>query len=115
MASQIAGEETTKNLILVGGPCANAAASAIMGNPENCAEGFEAGKAKIKLYTAANGNVALLVAGDQALDTRGAAQYLAKYDSHSDIFGQATDEIALVVTSLNSVSASIPAMTESTE
>lgn len=108
LASEIAGEETANNLILVGGPCANAAASVVMGNPENCAEGFEPGKAKIKLYTHANGKVALLVAGDQALDTRGACQYVAKYDTNKATFDKATDEIALTVTSLSQISASIP-------
>jgi hypothetical protein len=108
LASEVAGEETDNNLILVGGPCANAAASVAMGNPENCAEGFEAGKAMIKLYTHANGKVALLVAGDQAMDTRGACQYVAKYETNKAMFDKATDEIALTVTSLSSISASIP-------
>jgi hypothetical protein len=108
LASEVAGEETANNLILVGGPCANAAASVVMGNPENCAEGFEAGKAKIKLYTHANGKVALLVAGDQAMDTRGACQYIANFDKNTAMFEKATDEIALTVTSLSQISASIP-------
>jgi hypothetical protein len=108
LASEVAGEETANNLILVGGPCANAAASVVMGNPENCAAGFEAGKAKIKLYTHANRKVALLVAGDQAMDTRGAAQYIANFEKNKAMFAKATDEIALTVTSLSQISASIP-------
>ncbi len=107
LASEVAGEETSNNLILVGGPCANSAAKVIMGNPENCVEGFEAGKAKIKLYEN-SGNVAMLVAGATALDTRGASQFVAQYDKNSATFMDATDEIALTVTSLSSITASIP-------
>lgn len=107
LASEVAGEETSNNLILVGGPCANSAAAVIMGNPENCVEGFEAGKAKVKLYENA-GNVAMLVAGATALDTRGASQFVAEYEKNSATFADATDEIALTVTSLSSITASIP-------
>ena len=113
LASEIAGEETKHNLILVGGPCANAAAAVIMGNPENCVAGFEAGKAKVKLYEN-SGKVAMLVAGATALDTRGAAQFVAQYDKNKATFAGATDEIALTVTSLSSITASIPTKTTTT-
>ncbi len=65
------------NYILVGGPCVNAAAVKIMGADAaaDCAAGFEAGKAKVKLYeNAATGKVALLVAGYSAEDTTRAAR-----------------------------------------
>jgi hypothetical protein len=110
LASEVAGEETKHNLILVGGPCANAAAAVIMGNPENCVAGFEAGKAKVKLYEN-SGKVAMLVAGATALDTRGAAQFVAQYEKNKATFSGATDEIALTVTSLSSITASIPTKT----
>lgn len=110
LASEVAGDETKNNLILVGGPCANAAAMVIMGNPEVCTTGFEAGKAKIKLYEN-SGKVAMLVAGATALDTRGAAQFVAQYDKNKATFAGATDEIALTVTSLSSITASIPTKT----
>ena len=110
LASEVAGEETKHNLILVGGPCANAAAAVIMGNPENCVAGFEAGKAKVKLYEN-SGKVAMLVAGATALDTRGASQFVAQYVKNKATFSAATDEIALTVTSLSSITASIPTKT----
>ncbi|MCB9362804.1 S-layer protein [Candidatus Woesearchaeota archaeon] len=74
--SNVAGQ----NMIVVGGPCANAVAAQLMGNPSPCTKGFEEGKAIIKLYE--NGNkVAMLVAGATALDTRRAARVLADYTS----------------------------------
>jgi len=57
---------TAVNAIVVGGPCANSAAAALMGNPENCAAGFEPGKAMIKLFESGN-KVSLLVAGYEEL------------------------------------------------
>jgi len=60
------------------------------------------------MYTHANEKVALLVAGDQAMDTQGACRYLANNDKNAAMFAKATDEIALTVTSLSSISASIP-------
>jgi hypothetical protein len=64
------------NLIVVGGPCVNTIAQELMGNPENCAGGFEPGKAVIKLYGDKN---ALLVAGYDWQDTLGAAYVLSDY------------------------------------
>ena len=92
---------------MVGGPCVNTAAAELLGNPDPCYEGFEEGKAMIKLFD--NGDhVALLVAGYSGLDTRAAARYLADYSSHQDVFSKATDELSLSVTSLDKVSATIP-------
>ena len=91
----------SKNMIVVGGPCANTVAAELMGNPENCAEGFEAGKAMLK-YFDRSGMAALLVAGDQADDTVGAAYVLADYDSY-DLSG---DEVEVVVTSLDEITVS---------
>ena len=64
------------NAILVGGPCANSATAEIMGNPADCAEGFEAGKGLIQLFEN-DGNVAMLVAGYSAADTRAAAKVIS--------------------------------------
>ncbi|MCF7861910.1 S-layer protein [Candidatus Woesearchaeota archaeon] len=71
-----------ENAIIVGGPCVNTAAMEVMGNPENCAEGFEEGKAKIKMYES-GGKTALLVAGYSGTDTRRAARVLAQYMTYS--------------------------------
>jgi len=90
---------TAVNAIVVGGPCANAAAAALMGNPADCVAGFEAGKAMIKLYENA-GNVAVLVAGFDALDTRRAARVLA---NHAD-YALSGSEAEVTGTSLTDIS-----------
>ncbi|MBI5065581.1 S-layer protein [Candidatus Woesearchaeota archaeon] len=64
------------NAVVVGGPCANEWADNLMGSPEPCQESVPAGKALLKLYEHANGNVALLVAGKDAADTRRGARAL---------------------------------------
>ncbi|MFH1072754.1 MAG: S-layer protein [Nanoarchaeota archaeon] len=64
------------NMIVVGGPCVNTIAMELMENPAICAEGFEPGKAVIKLYADKN---ALLVAGYDWQDTLGASYVLAQY------------------------------------
>ena len=72
------------NSILVGGPCANSAAATIMGTsmsyPE-CAADFKPNTGLIKLYE--NGdNVAMVVAGFGAADTRNAATVVANYNDY---------------------------------
>ncbi len=80
LASEVA-DVKAQNAIVVGGPCANAAAATLLGNPADCAEGFTPGKAKIKLFE--NGDkVALLVAGYAADDTRAAGKALAAYKTN---------------------------------
>ncbi len=61
---------SAQNLIVVGGPCVNTVAAELLGNPADCAEGFTPGKARVKLFEQANGNVAMLVAGYSGQDTR---------------------------------------------
>ncbi len=68
------------NAIVVGGPCVNSAAAQLMGNPTNCAEGFEDGKGVLRLFEHPSGKVSLLVAGYSAQDTRRAARVLAQYE-----------------------------------
>ena len=68
-----------QNSIVIGGPCANAAAAALLNYPDNCREGFEVGKGFIRLYEMSNGKISLLVAGATALDTRRATRALADY------------------------------------
>jgi len=81
LASEV-GNVQSVNAILVGGPCANAAAAAVMGNPADCTAGFEPGVGKIELYEHSTGNVAMLVAGYSGLDTRNAAQVVANYQDY---------------------------------
>ncbi|HZX45148.1 MAG TPA: hypothetical protein VFF28_05700 [Candidatus Nanoarchaeia archaeon] len=85
-ATKLASEITdvkAQNLILVGGPCANAAAAEAKSNPTDCAAGFEAGKGLIELVETGSGNVALIVAGYDAKDTRAATSILADYGNYA--------------------------------
>lgn len=66
-----------QNLIVVGGPCVNTVAADLLGNPAECTEGFTPGKARVKLFEHANGNMAMLVAGYSGADTRLAGKVIA--------------------------------------
>lgn len=81
LASEVA-DVKAQNAILVGGPCANAAAATVMGNPEPCTTGFNLNEGMIQLWEHSNGNVAMLVAGYSAVDTRNAAAVVANYKDY---------------------------------
>ena len=81
LASEVS-DVKAQNTILVGGPCANTAAATVMGNPTDCTKGFTPGEGRIELFEHTNGNVAMLVAGYGALDTRNAAQVVANYGDY---------------------------------
>ena len=84
--SELSSPEDVKddNYIVVGGPCANAAAAALMGaTPETCEEGFQAGEALIKLYES-DGKYQLLVAGYNGEDTLLATKVLGAYSDYAD-------------------------------
>ena len=104
LASEVS-DVSSKNLILVGGPCANAASASVMGVastiPE-CLAGFEEGKAKIKMYDTGAGKVAMLVAGMTALDTRRASRVLKNYEDYA----LSGDEVEVTGTSLTDISVS---------
>ena len=69
---------SAQNLIVVGGPCVNTVAAELMGNPAgDCTAGFVPGKARVKLFEHANGNMAMLVAGYNGADTRLAGKVVA--------------------------------------
>jgi hypothetical protein len=85
------------DLIVVGGPCANTVAADLMGNPDPCGEGFEAGKAVIKLFEDRN---SVLVAGYEATETLGAAYVLADYEDYA----LSGTEVEVLVPSLSSIS-----------
>ncbi len=84
-----------ENLIVVGGPCANTIAAELLGNPDPCGEGFEQGKAKLKMFTS-DSKVSLLVAGYSAQDTQGACRVVADYEDYA----LSGDEMEVTVTSL---------------
>jgi hypothetical protein len=101
----------TTNLIVVGGPCANTVAAALMGNPAQCNAGFEPGKGMIKVFDQ-SGHESILVAGYEAAETRLASQVLANYDQYrAQLQGQ---EVVVEGTSLSSVQISAPAASNST-
>jgi hypothetical protein len=101
LASEVA-DITAVDAVVVGGPCANSAAAALMGNPDDCAAGFEPGKAMLKLFE--NGdNVAVLVAGYDAIDTRRASRVLANHADY-DLSGT---EVVVTGTSLTDISVSV--------
>jgi len=77
------GDITAQNVIVVGGPCANAAAAKLLGYPENCMQGFKIGEGMIKLFEHDNGKISLLVAGATAMDTRTATSVLADYKNYN--------------------------------
>ncbi len=71
-------DDVTKyNALVVGGPCANTVAARLLGNPEPCWKDFSEGNALVKAFEHDNGNVALLVAGFSAKDTRRATTAVA--------------------------------------
>lgn len=91
------------NLIAVGGPCANSVVAELMGNPADCstALGITSGQALIKLFE--NGEyVALVVAGQDAMDTRLASHILS---NHED-YGLSGDEMIATTVSESSLSVS---------
>ena len=107
LASEVA-DINAVNSILVGGPCANAAAAKVMGNPADCTAGFEPGVGKINLYEVGTGNVAMLVAGYAALDTRNAAQVVANYKKYTGQLKGTAVEVKKVNNQLT-VAAPVPA------
>jgi acyl carrier protein len=104
LASEIS-DVTAQNLVLVGGPCANTAAAEVMGNPADCVAGFEAGKGLIQLFDDTGaGNVAILVAGMNAEDTRAAAMVLAEYDKYAtDLDGKTKVEVSTATSTVTEV------------
>ncbi len=79
-----------------------------MGNPADCAEGFEEGKAKIKLFE--DENVALLVAGYSADDTRRACTVMKNYKDYADDLGGM--EVEMTATSDADIVLGVPVVPE---
>lgn len=107
LASEVA-DVKAQNAIVVGGPCANAAAAALMGNPADCAAGFSEGKAMVKLFEN-GGNVALLVAGYSAMDTRRASRVVAEYQTWQDKGVLKGTEVEVAGTSFSDITVAAPA------
>lgn len=106
LASEIEGQEKTQNLIAVGGPAINKAAAVVMGlefPATGAASGIAAGTAIIKLYENGN-NVAMVVAGYDAADTRRASTVMAHYGDYA-LTGK---EVVVTGTSLSDITVSAP-------
>ncbi len=108
LASEVSGQETSQNLIAVGGPCINEAAAVVMGLeypacgadstiPEN--------KAIVKLYEN-DGNVAMVIAGWEAQDTRLATTVVADYTEYADKL--TGSEVVVEGTSVSDITVSAP-------
>jgi len=106
LASEVS-DVKAQNTIIVGGPCANAAAATVLGNPADCAAGFNPGEGRVELYDQGNGNVAMLVAGYAAVDTRNAAAVVANY---KDYKSQLTGSKVVVKKVNNQLTVAAPAM-----
>ncbi|MDN5327530.1 MAG: hypothetical protein PWP03_168 [Candidatus Woesearchaeota archaeon] len=89
------------NYVVVGGPCVNTAAAALLGNPEDCAAGFEPGKAVIQLFEN-NDNYALLVAGYNGEDTLLATEVLGNYKDFAEKFA-GKDKVTISGTKVSDV------------
>lgn len=76
LASEVS-DVSMYNAIVVGGPCANPIAAALLGNPEPCYESVAQNKAMVKLFEHTNGNVALLINGRTAMNTRQGSRAVA--------------------------------------
>lgn len=68
---------TAQNLIVIGLPCVNLVAAELLEYPQDCAEGFSPGQARIKLFPHETGYSSMLVAGYSGADTRMAGKVLA--------------------------------------
>ena len=112
LASEIA-DVAAQNLILVGGPCANAAAAEAKGSPADCAAGYEAGKGLIELVDTGAGNVALIVAGYSAADTRATTTVVANYGDY-ELTGAKMEVTTATSTVKEVTEAAAPAAEETT-
>ena len=107
LASEVA-DVTAVNAIVIGGPCANAAAATLVGVASTIPEclaglSLKEGNAIVKLYE--NGdNVAMLVAGATALDSRRAARVLA----NSADYALEGMEVVVSGTTLTDITVSAP-------
>lgn len=107
LASEVA-DVKAQNLILVGGPCANAASSEAKGSAADCAAGYEAGKGLIELVDTGAGNYALVVAGYSAADTRAATAVIANYDDYKGSLKGAKVEVVTATSTVKEVTAAAP-------
>lgn len=93
---------SAQNLLVVGGPCVNSVAAELLESGADCAAGFQAGVARVKLFE--NGDsVAMLVAGYSGEDTRLAGKVIAH--RASELSG---DEVEIEGTTYSDATISAP-------
>jgi len=93
---------SAQNLLVVGGPCVNSVAAELLASGADCAAGFQAGVARVKLFE--NGDsVAMLVAGYSGEDTRLAGKVIAH--RASELSG---DEVEIEGTTYSDATISAP-------
>ncbi|MFH1317003.1 MAG: hypothetical protein ABII01_05785 [Candidatus Woesearchaeota archaeon] len=117
--SEVADAEA-QNVISIGGACVNSITAALAGLPDyTCGAaganpiGLQENKAILKLLEHDNGNVALIIAGWRAQDTRRAARVIANYEEHqADLSGM---EVEVTGTTLNDISVGTPMVTTTTQ
>ncbi len=106
LASEV-DDVKAQNAIIVGGPCVNTAAATVLGNPTPCTKGFVEGKAMVKLVEQTNGNVAMIIAGYSALDTRRAARVVAEGTKLAEL-DAGVSEVEVAGTTLTEATVSVP-------
>jgi hypothetical protein len=83
-----------------------------MSNPADCTAGFEPGVGLIQMFDVGSGNVAMLVAGYAAADTRNAAAVVANYGDYADTLKDSKVEVRKVN---NVLTVAAPVVEETTE
>ena len=83
------------------------AAAEAKSNPADCASGYEAGKGLIELVDTGAGNVALIVAGYSAADTRAATGVVANYGDY-ELAGDAMEVVTATSTVKEVTAAAAP-------
>ncbi len=76
LASEVT-DITQHHAIVVGGPCANTVSAQLLGNPDPCWEAVPEQQGLVQAFEQPTGNLAILIAGRTAQDTRLAAKALA--------------------------------------
>ncbi|HII17483.1 TPA: hypothetical protein HA361_06225 [Candidatus Woesearchaeota archaeon] len=69
------------DMVLIGNPCVNGLTAEVLGNPNPCHEGFEDGKAVIRMVEA-DGKNYIIAAGYDAPGNKIAVDYLAGFEEH---------------------------------
>jgi len=103
--SEITNPDAT-NHIVVGGPCANTVAATLLGNPSDCAEGFQAGMGMIRSFDTGD-HVAVLVAGFSARDTVESSRVLARAATE-DVPSLEGDSVEVVIAGENDITVRAP-------